>query len=64
MGYSPWGRKESDTTEQVHFLFFFLRPLKKKKKNQTSDPTQKPTNSLENRQRLEWTFLQRYTNGQ
>ena len=21
-GYSPWGRKESDTTEQLHFLFF------------------------------------------
>ena len=24
MGYSPWGRKESDTTEQLHFLSFFL----------------------------------------
>ena len=21
VGYSPWGRKESDTTEQLHFLF-------------------------------------------
>ena len=21
MGYSPWGRKESDTTEQLHFRF-------------------------------------------
>ena len=21
-GYSPWGHKESDTTEQLHFLFF------------------------------------------
>ena len=21
MGYSPWGRKESDTTEQLHFHF-------------------------------------------
>ena len=20
MGYSPWGRKESDTTERLHFL--------------------------------------------
>ena len=20
MGYSPWGRKESDTAEQLHFL--------------------------------------------
>ena len=24
IGYSPWGRKESDTTEQLHFLCFFL----------------------------------------
>ena len=21
MGYSPWGRKESDTTERLHFHF-------------------------------------------
>ena len=21
VGYSPWGRKESDMTEQLHFLF-------------------------------------------
>ena len=24
VGCSPWGRKESDTTEQLHFHFFFL----------------------------------------
>ena len=24
-GYSPWGRKESHTTEQLHFLSFLLR---------------------------------------
>ena len=23
VGYSPWGRKESDTTEQLHFLSFY-----------------------------------------
>ena len=23
VAYSPWGRKESDMTEQLHFLFFF-----------------------------------------
>ena len=23
VGYSPWGRKESDTTEQLHFHFLF-----------------------------------------
>ena len=23
VGYSPWGRKESDTTERLHFLSFF-----------------------------------------
>ena len=22
-GYSPWGRKDSDTTERLHFLSFF-----------------------------------------
>ena len=22
VGYSPWGRKESDTTEQLHFLYY------------------------------------------
>ena len=24
VGYSPWGRKESDMTERLHFLSFFL----------------------------------------
>ena len=24
MGYSPWGRKESNTTEQLHFRFHAL----------------------------------------
>ena len=24
VGYSPWGRKESGTTERLHFLFTFL----------------------------------------
>ena len=24
VGYSPWGHKESDTTERLHFLSFFL----------------------------------------
>ena len=23
-GYSPWGRKEWDTTERLHFHFYFL----------------------------------------
>ena len=26
MGYSPWGRKESDLTEQLHFHFHFHLP--------------------------------------
>ena len=26
--YSPWGGKESDTTEQLHFLSFFLKTTK------------------------------------
>ena len=24
MGYSPWGRKESDTTERLHFHFHYI----------------------------------------
>ena len=24
VGYSPWGRKESDTAEQLHFHFHFI----------------------------------------
>ena len=28
MGYSPWGRKESDTTEQLHFYFHGITPEK------------------------------------
>ena len=26
-GYSPWGRKESDTTERLHFHFHLSRVL-------------------------------------
>ena len=25
VGYSPWGRKESDTTERLHFYFLSLK---------------------------------------
>ena len=28
VGYNPQGRRESDTTERLHFHFFFLFPLK------------------------------------
>ena len=24
VGYRPWGRRESDMTEQLHFLFFHI----------------------------------------
>ena len=27
IGYSPWGRKELDTTERLHFLSFTLSPM-------------------------------------
>ena len=27
MGYSPWGRKESDTTERLHFTSSILTKL-------------------------------------
>ena len=26
VGYSPWGRKESDTTERLHFALVLLAP--------------------------------------
>ena len=26
VGYSPWGRKESDRTERLHFHFHFIHP--------------------------------------
>ena len=26
--YSPWGRKESDTTKRLHFLFHWLKGIK------------------------------------
>ena len=29
MRYSPWGRKESDTTERLHFHFHFVAQLVK-----------------------------------
>ena len=27
VGYSPWGRKESDTTEQLHFLIQLISDI-------------------------------------
>ena len=27
VGYSPWGLKESDTAERLHFLFFYEKTL-------------------------------------
>ena len=30
-GYSPWGRKESDTTERLHFHFLSKQSSKEKK---------------------------------
>ena len=30
VGYSPWGRKESDTTERLHFLFTFNKYMVRK----------------------------------
>ena len=30
VGYSPWGHKESDTTERLHFSYFTLRHWRRK----------------------------------
>ena len=27
MGYSPWGRKGSDTTERLHFISYYIVPF-------------------------------------
>ena len=35
VGYSPWGRKESDMTEQLHFHFHFMRKYINLKKHGT-----------------------------
>ena len=36
LGYSPWGRKESDMTERLHFLSFYgVREGEVQKKNET-----------------------------
>ena len=64
VGYSPWGRKESDMTEWLHFLSFFLsfpvekpqsqKTLKKKKKTPHRDlhlPNNRPAHIL----LMDWT---------
>ena len=33
MGYSPWGGKESDTTEWLHFRFMWIKTLNTHPKN-------------------------------
>ena len=42
VGYSPWGRKESDTTEQIHFTSLHFTLLSRSniinKQNLSSDP--------------------------
>ena len=36
IGYSPWGHKELDTTEQLHFHFFFFSQSKCSKHGRVS----------------------------
>ena len=36
MGYSPWGRKESDMTEQLHFHFLSRRSCRSSRNHSTS----------------------------
>ena len=33
VGYNPWGRKESDTTERLHFFNFFQDEVPSGEKN-------------------------------
>ena len=47
MGYSPWGRKESDTTERLHFLFLSLSmELKWMKVGKTTRPFRYDLNQI------------------
>ena len=45
IGYSPWGRKESDTTERLHFHLYSWKEKKKHKHN-----------TIENRTINKWNF--------
>ena len=39
VGYSPWGRKEPDRTERLHFPFHFHASTRSKKKSPMSQPS-------------------------
>ena len=48
MGYSPWGCKELDTTERLHFHFTFIAKfrLKLKKVGKTTRPFRYDVNQI------------------
>ena len=49
MGYSPWGRKESDTTERLHFTslhFIYWNGLPCPPPGNLSDPGIEPTSLM------------------
>ena len=48
MGYSPWGCKELDTTERLHFHFTFIAKfrLKLKKVGKTTRPFRYDLNQI------------------
>ena len=52
MGYSPWGRKESDTTEQLHLL-----KKKKTRQNNTNVRYSDGGDSIWDRKRVQMDVL-------
>ena len=44
-GYSPWGSKESDTTERLHFLFKIKTALKASSVLFSADLSEVPTST-------------------
>ena len=55
LGYSPWSRKESDTTERLHFHFLYSNRKKKPNKNRVLVPF------LESVWVLNWFWLVEYS---
>ena len=50
VGYTPWGRKESDTTERLHFHFHFLTSVSSLTTSPLLLHTQRPSVHFQNSQ--------------
>ena len=59
MGYSPWGRQESDTTERFHFISFFSldKILQRREKCKKKQKTNKKNTTSEKPQLRHWNWV-------